>query len=360
VSIRDLFDQGQPDPAHPATAWGDALTPPNGAWSVWATDDETLADQYPNVVWLVIDPAEAPPTSAPAGLQATAMSDVRIDLSWGSVVAASGYRYRVDGGLPVDVGVALSAQVTGLTASTQYSFEVQAYNGVGDGPWSAPVLETTQDVQVGGPLDYNWHLAVWADEISAADDDPLTGWNDLSGNARHLSGAATYKASVIGGRPAVRFNGHPNKMAVNFAAISQPNEIVVVYKLTSDASESHLCDGFGSVNRHNLAIDVVNDRFQLFDGQVSYSANNSGAKVLTPRFLSWVVDGASSVLRVDGATAATGGGSHALEGVTVGARFESVGSFADVAFFGIVNGTLTTQERADLMAWADSHYGLGL
>lgn len=89
--------------------------------------------------------AEAPTT--PTGLTAAASGATSVLLEWSAStdnVAVSGYEYRVDGGTAVDAGAGLSESVTGLTAETEYDFEVRAYDAAGNrSGWSTVATETT-------------------------------------------------------------------------------------------------------------------------------------------------------------------------------------------------------------------------
>lgn len=125
-------------------------------WSVLGFADQ--GDVAPTEA--VDEEADSPP-QAPTGLTATAASDTRINLEWQPTFSADGYRYRVDGGAPVDVGSAVTASVTGLAPETAYTFEVQAYNQEGDSPWSDPVTETTQAVFFAAGW-YWWDVSVLA------------------------------------------------------------------------------------------------------------------------------------------------------------------------------------------------------
>lgn len=54
-----------------------------------------------------------------------------------------GYRIVRNGVVTTTLGVVTTTQVTGLTPSTQYTFNVRAFNSVGDSPNSPPVTPTT-------------------------------------------------------------------------------------------------------------------------------------------------------------------------------------------------------------------------
>ena len=92
----------------------------------------------------------APDTEAPtvpANLTATAASSTAVDLSWTAStdnVAVTGYEYRIDGGAAVDAGAGTTETVTGLTAATEYDFELRAYDAAGNASaWSTAATETT-------------------------------------------------------------------------------------------------------------------------------------------------------------------------------------------------------------------------
>ncbi|MFI9625790.1 chitinase [Streptomyces sp. NPDC052042] len=85
-------------------------------------------------------PAELP--AAPTGLKAGAVTSSSVDLSWTASPGATGYNvYR--GGTKVLSATGTSATVTGLTASTAYSFQVAATNAAGESAKSAAVQATT-------------------------------------------------------------------------------------------------------------------------------------------------------------------------------------------------------------------------
>ncbi|MGW1845917.1 chitinase [Streptomyces sp. NPDC001966] len=85
-------------------------------------------------------PAELP--AAPTGLKAGTATASSVDLSWTGSSGATGYNvYR--GGTKVLSVTGTSATVTGLAASTAYSFQVAATNSAGESAKSAAVSATT-------------------------------------------------------------------------------------------------------------------------------------------------------------------------------------------------------------------------
>ncbi|WP_346011819.1 glycosyl hydrolase family 18 protein [Streptomyces sp. SID3343] len=78
----------------------------------------------------------------PTGLAAGAPTSSSVPLSWNAVPGATGYNvYR--NGVFAQAATGTSATVTGLTASTAYSFQVSATNSAGESPKSATVTATT-------------------------------------------------------------------------------------------------------------------------------------------------------------------------------------------------------------------------
>ncbi|MFJ9338092.1 chitinase [Streptomyces sp. NPDC101733] len=87
------------------------------------------------------DPGPTVP-GAPSGTSVSGQSSSGLSLAWNAVSGATGY-HVYQGGVRVQTVSAPGAQITGLTPSTSYSFQVSAYNAAGEGPKSAPVTGTT-------------------------------------------------------------------------------------------------------------------------------------------------------------------------------------------------------------------------
>ena len=86
------------------------------------------------------DPVTLP--AVPAGLKAGTPTSSSVPLSWTAAAGATGYNvYR--GGTKVQSVTGTSATVTGLSASTAYSFQVSAVNEAGESAKSAVVSATT-------------------------------------------------------------------------------------------------------------------------------------------------------------------------------------------------------------------------
>ncbi|MFF5371409.1 chitinase [Streptomyces sp. NPDC013187] len=95
------------------------------------------------------DPGPAIP-SAPGGLNVSGTTSSSVSLAWNTVPGATGYTVYRDG-TKVTAVLGTSATVTGLAASTSYSFQVTATNGAGESPKSAAVTGTTNKPNGPGP-----------------------------------------------------------------------------------------------------------------------------------------------------------------------------------------------------------------
>ncbi|MFI7138216.1 chitinase [Streptomyces massasporeus] len=95
------------------------------------------------------DPGPTIP-SAPGGLNVSGTTSSSVSLAWNAVSGATGYTVYRDG-TKVTAVSGTSATVTGLAASTSYSFRVTATNGAGESPKSAAVTGTTNKPSGPGP-----------------------------------------------------------------------------------------------------------------------------------------------------------------------------------------------------------------
>lgn len=97
--------------------------------------------------------------AAPTGLKAGTATASSVPLSWTASAGATGYNvYR--GGTKVLTASGTSTTVTGLAASTAYSFQVAAVNAAGESPKSAAVSATTTAGGGGGNGDLPAHALV--------------------------------------------------------------------------------------------------------------------------------------------------------------------------------------------------------
>ncbi|MFE0315587.1 chitinase [Streptomyces albogriseolus] len=101
------------------------------------------------------DPEPTVPAT-PAGLTVSGTTDSSVTLAWNAVSGATGYTVYRDG-TRVTAVTGTSATVTGLAASTSYSFQVAAANAAGESAKSAAVTVRTRDNGGGGGGDLPRH-----------------------------------------------------------------------------------------------------------------------------------------------------------------------------------------------------------
>ncbi|MBT2417939.1 glycoside hydrolase family 18 protein [Streptomyces sp. ISL-22] len=87
---------------------------------------------------------------APSGLTVSGTTSSSVSLAWNTVPGATGYHVYRDG-TKVTAVTGNSATVTGLAASTSYSFQVTAANAAGESPKSAAVTGRTSAPTGPGP-----------------------------------------------------------------------------------------------------------------------------------------------------------------------------------------------------------------
>ncbi|MEV6016876.1 MULTISPECIES: glycoside hydrolase family 18 protein [unclassified Streptomyces] len=94
------------------------------------------------------DPAPTVPAT-PAGLAVSSTTSSSVSLAWNTVSGATGYNVY-QGGSKVQAVTGTSATISGLTASTAYSFQVSATNSAGESAKSSAVTGTTTASGGGG------------------------------------------------------------------------------------------------------------------------------------------------------------------------------------------------------------------
>lgn len=94
------------------------------------------------------DPSPTVP-AAPAGLTVSGTTSSSVSLTWNAVTGATSYSVYRDGAKATTV-TGTSATVSGLAASTSYSFQVTASNAAGESAKSAAVTATTAGTGGGG------------------------------------------------------------------------------------------------------------------------------------------------------------------------------------------------------------------
>ena len=256
-------------------------------------------------------------------------------------MAITGYEIRINGGSAQDVGNVTSHLATGLTAGTEYGFEVRSYDDDGNrSDWSSVVWESTlasaDPSSVAGLV---WWMK--ADALSLADGDPVAAWADASPEADDLAQGTggnqpTYQTNEINGLPVVRFDGADDFLSTAKGELTEWTAYLVLksggtgaqYILAAGGDTTAIIQGFasGKIEYYNSprteVADINTSAFQIVKVTVGI-AGNAG---------SW---------RLGGALA--GGSAWA-------------GDIAEIIVFN--DGSLSAPDDALVMNYLETKYGL--
>ena len=86
------------------------------------------------------------------GLRASSVTQTSFLAGWDGVLGADSYWVRLDGGTAIEAGLTTAHKFDGLTAGTDYEFEVQAAKGTLRSKWSDPFEVTTAAAAVTPPV----------------------------------------------------------------------------------------------------------------------------------------------------------------------------------------------------------------
>ncbi|MEU5666932.1 chitinase [Streptomyces longwoodensis] len=146
------------------------------------------------------------PPAAPTGLKTTSVTSSSVGLSWSAVTGATSYALYRDG-TRVQSVTGTSATVSGLAASTAYSFQVSAVNAAGESAKSAAVTATTSAGTGGGSSDLPAHALVGYLHASFANGAGYTRLADVPDSWDVIDLAFGEPTSVTSGD--IRFNRCP-------------------------------------------------------------------------------------------------------------------------------------------------------
>ena len=206
-----------------------------------------------------------------------------------------------------------------------------------------------------------WEAVYWTEGAWTPpnDGDPVSQWDDQSGNGNHLVQATaanqpTYLASGNAGRPAIRFDaGGPSYLDAAGVSQSQPNTVVVVWRKGGTGTEmAH--DGISARQFHSAS-----GTWNYFAGSVRSSSSPFAPDISDVRLAVLRFDGSGSTMNIDGQLSSDlNPGTQALDGLRVGANnFESQGvDQGEIMFVGVRAGVMSAGEEADLTDWVESYY----
>jgi beta-glucanase (GH16 family) len=349
---------------------GSVAVPDTGAWQTWKTvtatvtlpaGTQTLTMNEDAANWNIdsftfTSETSPGPPAPPTGLAATAVSSSQINLSWTASTTA-GVEYIVfQNGTQIATVTATTYSNTGLAASTDYSYTVEATNSVGtsaaDGPVSATTLSGggtgncagVSDIVVSGKT----YTPTWCQEFNGALGSAVdtTVWNfDLGNNGGWGNG----EVEVYCGPPG--YPGNPAQCPTTFSAATAPvyidgNGHLVIRPINENGA--WLSGRLNTQGKQNFTYGILEASVQLpnITNEGLWAAFwTLGSNIST---VPWPTCGEEDILedwspKVDGGAGTTGDISTAhtkdTGGDGVGARFTfPSGEAGDTAFhtYGIV------------------------
>lgn len=202
-------------------------------------------------------------------------------------------------------------------------------------------------------------LKLWLDASAITglnNNDSVTTWTDLSGqgnNATQATGSRkpTYKTAILNSLPVVRFDGVDDYLANASLVLAQPATIFVVVQQSGGSIDYRiLYDGTTSTTVMALTYVVSTTKWSAYGGTAFVGqSGTTGSNV--PKCVSSIYNGASTEIRINGGTAATGnGGSQGWTGgFTLGDGWQRTGRYATTADIGEIlayNSALSASNRA--------------
>ncbi|MEU5918106.1 glycoside hydrolase family 18 protein [Streptomyces sp. NPDC047141] len=200
------------------------------------------------------DPVQLP--AAPAGLTAGSPTSTAVPLTWTAVSGATSYNvYR--GTTKVQTVTAPSATVSGLTASTPYTFQVTAVNSAGESPKSAAVTATTTSGGGGGGgVGLPAHALVGYLHASFANGSGYTRMADVPDSWDVINLAFGEPTSVTSGD--IRFSLCP---ATECPGVESPADFKAAIKAKQAAGKKVLISIGGQNGQVQLATTAARDTF---------------------------------------------------------------------------------------------------
>jgi hypothetical protein len=289
-------------------------------------------------------------------------------------MAVVNYQYRIDGGTPVDVGNVLTHQVTGLTGSTLYDFEVRAEDAAGNfSAWSNLESGTTDAAAVTPDTVTGLYQWLKADAIAGlSDGDPVATWEDSSVNNRDAAQSngsfrPTYETGELNSLPIVRFNGAFQFLNCgNFSALTE-GEVFVVVKIDNDPP--------GNINQAGLWTLGGEDEYTFYpftDSSIYEDFGTNSRKTVgnpTPSLASWRIYNVFSAASdwgaaIDGTSISSTGTNTVAFPTDVRLGISQIGGGGaysldgDIAEFIMYDNKLASGDRTAIVTHLQGKYGL--
>ncbi|MFI9211887.1 chitinase [Streptomyces sp. NPDC053253] len=199
------------------------------------------------------DPVQLP--AAPTGLAAGSPTSTTVPLTWSAVSGATSY-HVYQGATKVQTVTGTSATVTGLTASTPYTFQVAAVNSAGESPKSAAVNATTTSGGGGGTPGLPAHALVGYLHASFANGSGYTRMADVPDSWDVINLAFGEPTSVTSGD--IRFSLCPATECPN---VESAADFKAAIKAKQAAGKKVLISIGGQNGQVQLATTAARDTF---------------------------------------------------------------------------------------------------
>lgn len=231
--------------------------------------------------------------------------------------------------------------------------------------WSFGVTDVTLDIADFDPSAVSG-LQFWARSdqgITKDGSDLVSQWNDISGNARHLTEATNkplWVDTLINGYPAIRFDGSNDVLTSTSFSLSQPMTVFIVCKIVTHTN----LDGIWFGNAGSAPGIFMRSSPSVVIHDTSTGSEISRNSTAAYELFKAIFNGTSSTLAVNNGSDAATGSSYTSSltagfavgswGAAAGSRFGNI----EVAEIAIYNSAITGANLTALNAYFGSRYGI--
>jgi hypothetical protein len=197
---------------------------------------------------------------------------------------------------------------------------------------------------------------------TSTDGAAVSQWNDQSGNARHASQATgskqpIYKAGILNGYPAIRFDGIDDFLQTAGFTLNQPDTWLFVVRFNAVyAANSVGLDGVGTALVHDHG-RTSNTQLAMFNAAV---VNAPAATTTNFNYFTALWNTGTSVFRANGVSGTSGSvGTGNAGGVTIGGDATGAQvSGIDVPELIVCSGNLNATDYGALELYVKNKYAL--
>lgn len=294
-----------------------------------------------------------------SNVDATVISDTVITVTWTDGASApDGYRVYVNDveDQTVAHGVG-TADITGLTADTEYTIKVVAYKGDNESTGGSDTVSTILKPTAG-----------WYDSVSVTNaSGKASAVNDKSGNVRHLLQADADLQPVIeadeqNGYPALVYDGINDRNVLAGFTINQPITIFIAAKLTAYDDDGALFGGTTSTYAAAPWFTTADKRIGVYAGSATGCRSAANVQTLNAAlyYRALIKDNAGELIVSDIASVSGDCGANTLKGFELGGYANADAGCSAYKFYEalIYAGELTAPQTANIKSYLDKKYNL--